>query len=1686
MSIHPDRSSAQELVHQIAKDHGYLGEEKLSSIEPVLRREIEEAFLKKDLLIGDTVITLAKNLYTSKARFVFELLQNADDNNYTKARAEGDLPYVSFSIYPHQIVLECNEDGFTAENLAAICAVGKSSKKGVQGYIGEKGIGFKSVFMAAWKVHIQSGAFSFSFRHKTGQSGMGMISPIWEDANEELPSPMTKIILHLHETGDETILAKARETIQEQFEELQETVLLFMKNIRKIQVKFHDDRGHLMSSTSLSIHRPQPNRAVIKKNVVTGDSAEESTKFFHVTTYQATNLPRNENRTYSQAEEASRLFSSSQITLAFPLSQSLTPIVGPQDLFVFLPVRAVGFNFLIQADFVTDASRQDVVKDSLRNISLIDNIAHAFVTAILQFCDHSKLRYQWMRYLPDKNGANWQGLWASLVNSIADILSRTPVLYGRKRPDLRKISDLFRLVSAQLDENGEPLLDDGDHEQLLSQDYSSGDLELLKNYGLCYASMELSIFWLRKDLQRGVQCRMRQPGMSEDWHTRAAKLFSLPFENEWANSMAELRGLDLLPLESGTWVSAASGDVYFAQVNGRDIPLDLGLRLISKSVTNATRKTFFRHLGAQTASESFVRQTILQKYSSGFRGSFKNSLDHLRFLYLTEASKDDDDSQLDYSSLMVMDSKGQFCQSSNEHIYVVDRSPYGAWELFRTTDPGTNPGDGAPGFPGVKFVSDKYFEDIPSKASENQVPWKEWFHRKLHVERTVSFDHVPKGSLHPSAVYLQKHRPEKFLGALRVWADRNPDISSDFVSSLRNTKVLCRGNRKVQLKATYCLTRELEQRVKLFVQPEAFFPWLWMDEHSTPDAIPNAWLSFLTKLDVRYPSSDVHFALDMLRYSLSAFPDPVPDTSRQQLFRLYNHIQAKLSEKYSRENHDKIRTLFTEERCIYIPVPEEKSYELARPSECVWSACQNLRTKYSLEHLYSSFSWEEIPAISHTAHFFKITLGINDCTWEDYIEELKGLKASGCSDSDVITGIYQALDNLSQSIVTVDMFVDTFEHDALIYAPSENGPAWHKTSQCVWSSAARVRGRVSLNDDYGDLENLFVNRLGVKRVNLEMAIDELKEVGSKASASAGELRESIWTVNSLLAETTEPPESKTILKLRIFPVRYPSGSINLASINTSFFVADREHLEKSFGAKVRLLDFTLNDVVQLEPFMKWTGLGKLSLSNCVKEMTSQKGPAYVVSNPDRQVRKRAYAILRLASHFRSPYVTSTRDLSTFYDKLRNIQTYETQSIVSEFHLSQDGISYSAERESPSVHIDESQGGIKIYIPQQEDDQQYTFTKILPERIFKWIMTDPITQIRGNISKKGLSATKDIFSTSLSRIELAMNENGIAIINIDNLDEVVPGDATVPTTPTRDREEMGSEERNIEEGDRSSTALMGLEDSDLDLDATPTTSLTLSPVSRTSPQILQSRQLSAASLPFRGLDSQRDRPHDLYIALLGKVIAAARSMTIDQSILGTNSLRPGAPGLGYEPEYFCQAASKIERDCMIGAAGELFVFEILSNLPHPLPNFSQDNWQSTIRKLVTMHPEYANMAPWTGRETSDITYADSEGVLTNHFIETGVLPRGVWAGKRPNYSIEVKATTSVCNTPFYMSKAQYRRMQEAAASPENQSTLYVIFRVYHLGRDNMALRIYMDPEKLRLDEELDFTAETWSIVPRDDT
>lgn len=80
-------------------------------------------------------------------QFFFFQVQNADDNNYP----DNVEPTLTFILQESSIIVLNNERGFTAKNIRALCDVGNSTKQGSNsGYIGKKGIGFKSVFRVCW------------------------------------------------------------------------------------------------------------------------------------------------------------------------------------------------------------------------------------------------------------------------------------------------------------------------------------------------------------------------------------------------------------------------------------------------------------------------------------------------------------------------------------------------------------------------------------------------------------------------------------------------------------------------------------------------------------------------------------------------------------------------------------------------------------------------------------------------------------------------------------------------------------------------------------------------------------------------------------------------------------------------------------------------------------------------------------------------------------------------------------------------------------------------------------------------------------------------------------------------------------------------------------------------------------------------------------------------------------------------------------------------------------------------------------------------------------------------------------------------------------------------------------------------------------------------------------------------
>ncbi|KAF1351570.1 hypothetical protein EJ07DRAFT_159316 [Lizonia empirigonia] len=101
-------------------------------------------------------------------RFLYEVVQNADDSHYRNIFKQGGSAFLRFTITPKTLDIETNEDGFTRANVEAICATGKSSKKAsaTEDFTGEKGFGFKSVFSIAEEVRIQSGVWSFRFEHR--------------------------------------------------------------------------------------------------------------------------------------------------------------------------------------------------------------------------------------------------------------------------------------------------------------------------------------------------------------------------------------------------------------------------------------------------------------------------------------------------------------------------------------------------------------------------------------------------------------------------------------------------------------------------------------------------------------------------------------------------------------------------------------------------------------------------------------------------------------------------------------------------------------------------------------------------------------------------------------------------------------------------------------------------------------------------------------------------------------------------------------------------------------------------------------------------------------------------------------------------------------------------------------------------------------------------------------------------------------------------------------------------------------------------------------------------------------------------------------------------------------------------------------------------------------------------------
>ena len=92
--------------------------------------------------------------------------------------------------------------GFTESNIRALCDVGRTTKKHTVGYIGQKGIGFKSVFKITDAPQIHSRGFHVAF-DLLQHSALGYVLPTWVQDSQDVAmvskmgshQPATKVVL---------------------------------------------------------------------------------------------------------------------------------------------------------------------------------------------------------------------------------------------------------------------------------------------------------------------------------------------------------------------------------------------------------------------------------------------------------------------------------------------------------------------------------------------------------------------------------------------------------------------------------------------------------------------------------------------------------------------------------------------------------------------------------------------------------------------------------------------------------------------------------------------------------------------------------------------------------------------------------------------------------------------------------------------------------------------------------------------------------------------------------------------------------------------------------------------------------------------------------------------------------------------------------------------------------------------------------------------------------------------------------------------------------------------------------------------------------------------------------------------------------------------------------------------------
>ena len=336
---------------------------------------------------ANSLILLSSGIYTEEERFVFELLQNAVDAH----NEESEILDVKMIIKDGYFIFLHNGEAFTERDIEGLCDVGNGNKMKDVKKIGYKGIGFKSVFMRSTNVTVQSGGYCFKFdkshwdnywNEHWNDNDFGArdtekkyLMP-WQIIPIETTPPISlsnydyNVATYIKINGTDSLEQKILKLLSSS----QFLLFLMSDNIR---MTFESN-----GKTECWIEKQKQNNQV----VLSTNGKEESRWLIH--TNSNVEVPQElKEAINADINTPDKLKNVDTFDLSFAVAldeKGKLKRLEQAVVYTYLPTSfcfgSEGFPFLVNANFITDAGRQQLHKDSEWNKLIFSKIPSEYLT----------------------------------------------------------------------------------------------------------------------------------------------------------------------------------------------------------------------------------------------------------------------------------------------------------------------------------------------------------------------------------------------------------------------------------------------------------------------------------------------------------------------------------------------------------------------------------------------------------------------------------------------------------------------------------------------------------------------------------------------------------------------------------------------------------------------------------------------------------------------------------------------------------------------------------------------------------------------------------------------------------------------------------------------------------------------------------------------------------------------------------------------------------------------------------------------------------------------------------------------------------------------------------------------------------------------------------------------------------